>query len=107
MINIKYRQEAILDIQSESNYIYLQTIDKKSDEKFLHEIEKSIKTTKDFPLLGKELIINGITTNFRYIVSDKNYIFYEYLVNTEEILINSVINTRRDYISILRNNELL
>ena len=69
----------------------------------LEKIKKlvdSIRKFETFPLLGRPLTnIIDISTDYMYLVVEKNYVFYR--LEHETVKIIRIIDTRQNYINIL------
>ena len=95
MSKIEYSPIALEDLQSLRNNISLNCGDSAA-KKILNKIISDIRRLDQYPLSGVDLgnIIDN-PTKYRYIFSEKNYIFYH--VEREKIRIVRVLNERQDY----------
>lgn len=99
---IIYSKTAVDDLDDIFNYIAIDNYDKNSAKSLLKNITNSIDMIADYPELGKEfLLFDRIKTGYRYLVCKKYMIFY--MFENNEVQINRIINSRRDYIKILFN----
>lgn len=97
--NVVFSLESIQDLNNLHDYILLISEDKNTAYNFVNSIISSIDILKDNPECGKALVLQGVVTDFRYIVIKKYMIFYKY--NHNKIIVSRIINSRRDYLSIL------
>lgn len=96
MLNVEYTPRALEDLQRIQ--VYLSTNwGENTANKILKKITSEIRRLERYPFSGVNLgkIINT-TTNYRYIFSERNYIFYR--LESDKILIIRVINERQNYL---------
>lgn len=99
-MRVRYTPKALEDLQKTKEYIIGEFDSTELADKILRKIIRSINNLEIFPYKGgrlKETI--DIETNYRYLVSQKNYIFY--IIEDEEILVIRVLNEKQDYMQIL------
>ncbi|WP_343756366.1 type II toxin-antitoxin system RelE/ParE family toxin [Alkalibacterium iburiense] len=95
-MKIEYSPKALEDLKSIQRYLYLEWGDITAD-KSVQALLSDIKRLTDFPSLGASLSkkINRVS-DYRYVYSNKNYIFYR--AETDSIKIIRIINEKQDFI---------
>lgn len=95
MASIEYSFMALEDLQYISDYIMDNWGESVAKEK-IEKITSSIRRLELYPLLGTDLgkIIN-VPTDYRYLFTEKNYVFYR--VKFDNIKIIRVLNEQQDY----------
>ena len=96
MSKIKYSPQALEDLQCLKIYLSSNWGENTSI-KILDKITSEIRRLELYPFSGINLgkIVN-ITTDYRYIFVEKNYVFYR--LELDKILIIRVVNERQDYL---------
>lgn len=101
MIKIKYSRKSIEDIKETYKCILDMFQEKEIAEKYKHNITDAISRLKDQPSLGLQLKdkypINDET--IRYIIVNKQIIFYTYKDKNIEII--RILDSHTDYLSYL------
>ena len=100
---IEFSPIALNDLQDIDEYI-LENWGEDTRLRILSKIISDIKQLEEFPLLGMDLgkkIYS--TTDYRYIISENNYIFYR--IEVDKIRIIRVLNERQNFIEILFRNS--
>ena len=93
MLRVDYSPQALEDLKLLREYIEGENVSKK----VLTKITADIRRLEMFPVSGVDLgkIIN-IPTDYRYLFSEKNYVFYR--LEPERVLIIRILNEKRDYL---------
>ncbi len=96
MSRIEYSPLALDDLISINDYIIENWGNNVADRKLM-KIISDIKRLDEYPMLGVSLgkIIES-TTEYRYIFTEKNYIFYH--IELDKIRIIRVLNEKQDFI---------
>ncbi len=96
MLKIEYTPRALEDLKSLQIYLSINWGEKVSN-RILKRIASEIRRLEQYPFSGVDLgKIIDTTTEYRYIFTEKNYVFYRLEYN--KILIIRVINERQDYL---------
>ena len=96
MPNVEYSPKALDDLLHISDYITENWGEKVVKQK-LKKITTDIRRLEQFPLSGVNLgKIIDVTTDYFYIFTEKNYVFY--YLEIDKIRIIRVLNERQDYI---------
>lgn len=105
MLKIEYTPQALVDLQQLQEYLS-SNWGENTAKKVLKNITTEIRRLEIYPFSGVDLgkTINT-TTDYRYIFSEKNYVFYRLEFETEKILIIRVINERQNYLKQLFENS--
>ena len=102
--HVEFSEIALNDLDEIYDYILLNSFDIKTAETFIEGIIDCCKLLNDNPLLGKEVYLLQEKTKYRYLVYKKYIIFYA--VKKQVPIIYRVLNSRRDYITTLFNDNL-
>lgn len=96
MYKVEYSPLALEDLKGTGDYI-IENWGKQAADKILKKITSDIRTLEQYPFSGVSLgkIIDE-PTEYRYLVSEKNYIFY--LLESDRVRIIRVLNEKQDYI---------
>lgn len=95
MANIEYSPQALEDLLLLREYISTEWGEKVA-EKILSKIIKDIRRLEQFPLSGINLgKIIDVPTDYRFLFSEKNYIFYH--LEFDKVRIVRVLNEKQDY----------
>lgn len=96
MPKVEYTPRALEDLQRLQIYLSSNWGENTSN-RILKKIMSEIRRLRLYPFSGVDLgkTINT-TTDYRYIFSEKNYVFYR--LEFDKILIIRVINERQDYL---------
>ncbi len=96
MLKIDYSPQALEDLKLLREYIETNWGENDA-KKILTKITSDIRRLEIFPVSGVDLgkIIN-IPTDYRYLFSAKNYVFYR--LEPERVLIIRILNEKRDYL---------
>lgn len=96
MFKIQYSPQALDDLQRLQVYITTNWGDSVS-KKILTKITSDIRRLERYPMSGVNLGKNiDITTDYHYLFSEKNYVFYR--IEIDKILIIRVISEKQDYL---------
>lgn len=99
-MEIVYKREAINDLLKLDDYISKQFHSSKKGKALNKKITESISLLKENPRMGPKLSDRfKLDTDLRYLIASKHIIFYS--INEEVIEIIRILDSRRDYISIL------
>lgn len=96
-------EKAIDDLDELYDYILLSSSDIATARKNVLDIIDYIQILSDNPEIGRELIFKELKTEYRYIVYNKQMVFYKIL--NKEVIVCRIISSRRDYINVLFNGE--
>ena len=97
MLKIKYSLEAYKDLKSLKKYLSSNWGENKS-KKIIKKIASDIRSLEKFPKSGAKLSkIIGFDTDYRYLFTEKNYVFY--YLDKEIINIVRIINEKQDFIN--------
>lgn len=98
-MKVVYRPAAIDDIQSTAAYIENELNNPQAAQRFKERILHSVSLLKDNPNMGKLLAdkFDSIESAYRYIVVNKQLIFYEIIDDVIEIV--RVLDGRTDYLT--------
>ncbi|HHX62801.1 MAG TPA: type II toxin-antitoxin system RelE/ParE family toxin [Epulopiscium sp.] len=95
MHQIEYSPMALEDLREISNYL-ISNWGESLAKKALGKITSDIRRLGKYPALGVDLGKTiDVPTKYRYIFSEKNYVFY--YVETNKIRIVRVLSERQDY----------
>ncbi len=96
MLRVDYSPQALEDLKLLREYIEANWGENVA-KKILTKITADIRRLEMFPVSGVDLgkIIN-IPTDYRYLFSEKNYVFYR--LEPERVLIIRILNEKRDYL---------
>ena len=95
MTKIQYSPIALEDLQHIKSYI-TDNWGENVAQRILKKIISDIKTLEQYPMLGVNLgSIIDVPTDYRYIFSEKNYVFY--LLEVDKIRIVRVLNEQQNY----------
>lgn len=95
MQKVKYSPIALEDLQLIHGYISANW-GENTAKKILKKITSGISSLEQHPTLGVDLgEIIDVTTEYRYLFLEKNYVFYR--VEFDKIRIVRVLNERQDY----------
>lgn len=95
MASIEYSFMALEDLQHISDYLMDNWGESVAKEK-IEKITSSIRRLEVYPLLGADLgKIIDVPTDYRYLFTEKNYVFYR--VKFDNIKIIRVLNEQQDY----------
>jgi len=96
MSRVEYSPLALEDLNRISDYI-TDTWGKKVGNGILKRITSDIRRLEQYPLSGVNLgNIIDVTTQYRYLFSEKNYIFYH--LKLDRVRIIRILNENQDYI---------
>jgi toxin ParE1/3/4 len=103
MSNIQYSPMALDDLKQISDYIsdhWGEDVAKK----VLKKITSDIRRLEQYPASGVDLgKIIDVPTDYRYLYSEKNYVFYRLELNMVKIV--RVLNEHQDYVQLLLGNR--
>lgn len=95
MPKVEYSPKALEDLQHINNYIS-DNWGEDVAKKIMKKITSDIRRLEDYPVLGTDLgKIIDVPTEYRYIFSEKNYVFYR--LEFDKIRIVRVLNEQQDY----------
>ncbi|GIP33606.1 type II toxin-antitoxin system RelE/ParE family toxin [Paenibacillus sp. J2TS4] len=95
MAKVHYSHIALKDLQDLSGYI-LDNWGEHVAQRVLKKITTDIRKLEQYPTLGADLgKIIDVPTDYRYIFSEKNYVFYR--IRADSIHIIRVLNEQQDY----------
>ena len=98
--NIKYSDLAINDLEQIGDYISEQLKNPKSALKIVNDIQDTIDTLVEFPLMGVLLSsVIDIETDYRFLVCGSYLTFYR--PQDSKIFIDRILYSRRNYLTIL------
>lgn len=99
-MKINFSPVAISDLNKILEY-YSETLQSiSSGVRIVRSIQKSCSNLKNFPNLGKKIEgFNDLFCNYRFLIVDSYCIVYKIDVNN--IFIETIIDTRRDYMKVL------
>ena len=96
MSGIEYSPQALIDLQRLREYISTNWGEGVA-KRILTKITSDIRKLERYPVLGKDLgRIIDTTTDYRYLYSEKNYVFY--YLEFDSVRIIRIINEKQDYI---------
>jgi addiction module RelE/StbE family toxin len=96
MFKIVYSKEAYKDLQKIKMYISDNFGNKKSLE-VIKKIMIDIKRLENYPKAGAKLSeIIGFKTDYRYLFTEKNYVFYN--LENEKVNIIRIINEKQNFV---------
>ncbi|KGR91089.1 plasmid stabilization protein [Ureibacillus massiliensis 4400831 = CIP 108448 = CCUG 49529] len=96
-VSIVYSEMALEDLQLLKNYLF-SNWGEDVTKKVISKITTDVRSLEIFPLSGVPLAKNiQIPTELRYLVSEKNYIFYYHKSDTVTIV--RILNERQNYIA--------
>lgn len=98
-MKVVYRPAAIEDIQSTAAYIENELKNPQAAERFKERILYSVSLLKDNPNMGTLLSnkYDSIESNYQYIIVNKQFVFYEIIDGTIEVV--RVLDGRTDYLT--------
>jgi plasmid stabilization system protein ParE len=98
-MKIQYRPAAIMDVQKASEYIAKDLKNPVAAARLREKILHSVSLLKENPFMGAPLAgkMDGIETELRYIVVNRQMVFYE--PHEEVIEIIRILDGRTDYIT--------
>ena len=70
----------------------------------LKRIATQLHTLEQFPEAGTPILISGSPVAYRYLVCGSYMAFYH--IRNEEVIVDRVLDGRRDYLSILFGDQL-
>ncbi|NLO10530.1 MAG: type II toxin-antitoxin system RelE/ParE family toxin [Clostridiales bacterium] len=95
MANIEYSPKAQEDLQSLREYV-IENWGESAAERILRKITSDIRRLDKYPLLGVSLAKQiDNPTDYRYIFTEKNYVFYH--IELDIIRIVRILNEQQDY----------
>ncbi len=96
MLKIEYSPQALEDLKKLSEYL-TSNWDELVSNSILKKIIGDVRTLERFPLLGADLgkFIN-LPTDYRFLYSEKNYIFYH--LEFDRVRIVRILNEKQDYV---------
>lgn len=96
MTMIEYSHQAVEDLKQIQSRIKVNWGDE-SAAKILQNLFVQINRLEQFPLSGVNLgEMIDVSTNYRYIYVEKNYIFYH--IDSEKVRIVRILNERQDFL---------
>ncbi|MDR7871249.1 MAG: type II toxin-antitoxin system RelE/ParE family toxin [Tissierellaceae bacterium] len=96
MAGIEYSPQALIDLQRLREYISTNWGEDVA-KRILTKITSDIRKLEQYPVSGVDLgRIIDITTDYRYLYSEKNYVFY--YLDFDRVRIVRIINEKQDYI---------
>jgi plasmid stabilization system protein ParE len=96
MSKVDYSPQALEDLKILREYISTNRGENIAKE-ILTKITSDIRRLELFPMSGVELAkIIDITTDYRYLYSERNYVFYR--LELDRVLIVRVLSEKRDYL---------
>ncbi len=106
MHTIRINPLVLEDLQEIKKYITEELENPAAALNVVSSIIESYEKLKEFPMLGGELAAKiNIPTDFRYLISGSYLVFYK--VDSSHVSIYRVLYAKRDYLTILFNNEKL
>ena len=98
-MKITYRPAAINDIRATADYIEKELHNPRAASRFKENILHSVSHLKDNPKMGKLLSekYDAVKNEYRYIIVDKQLVFYEITGGSVEII--RVLDGRTDYLT--------
>lgn len=101
MAKVEYSPAALDDLRQIHHYI-LSNWGESVAERVLKKITTDIKNLEQFPVLGVALgELIDIPTDYRYLFSEKNYIFYR--LELDKVKIVRILNEYQEYMEHLFN----
>lgn len=102
---IFYTAEAMRDLDEIWGYIGDCLGSPGAAERIVNHIMDDIDLLESYASIGTELSeVTGFETDYRYMISAKYIVFYR--VNDEQIIIDRILHSRRDYLQTLFENEI-
>lgn len=99
MSQIVFAPEALKDIEEIKDYLLGQFGERTADSN-IRKVIKEIRTLESFPLKGSGIWERyGIDSEYRYIYTNKNYVFYRNDGNIVRVI--RILDARRDFINII------
>lgn len=96
MLRIEYSQLAVEDLKHLQEYLTTNWGESVAN-RILKNITHNIRMLEQYPLSGVDLgKVIDITTDYRYIFTKKNYVFYR--LEFDRVLVVRVISERQDYL---------
>lgn len=96
MLKVEYSPKALEDLKLLREYISTNSGEDVA-KKILNKITSDIRRLELFPVSGVDLgKVIGFTTDYRYLYSEKNYIFYR--LEFDRVQIVRVLSEKRDYL---------
>jgi len=97
---IHYTAEALRDLDEIWDYIGKCLNSPATASRTVDRIMNDIDLLEDYDEIGVGLFaVTGVESDYRYIVSGKYFVFYR--LNNDEIYIDRILHSRRDFIQIL------
>lgn len=95
MLKLEYSPMALDDLQHLRDYI-ISNWGENAAKKILKKMTLDIRRLEEYPLLGVDLgkIIDA-PTDYRYLFTEKNYVFYH--LEVDKVRIVRVLNEQQDY----------
>lgn len=104
-MRLQYTKEALEDLRSIREYIYEKSGSENIADNVVQSIVRSCALLKEFPNIGAELSGKiGVETEYRYLVCGRSIVFYT--IEVDEIVIDRILDGRRDYIRVLFSESL-
>lgn len=102
-MKIKYRPSAIEDIEATTDYLAVQLNNVNAANKLRARILNAISLLKDNPLMGVqiEVKLKDSISNVRFLIVDRQIVFYEIDTENDFIEIIRILDSRTDYLAIL------
>ncbi|ERJ11403.1 type II toxin-antitoxin system RelE/ParE family toxin [Haloplasma contractile] len=96
MFKIEYAPQALEDLQRLRKYV-LENFGEDLSKKILIKVTSDIRKLERFPLLGIDMgKIIDVPTDYRLLISEKNYIFYH--LQSNKVRVVRILNEKQDYI---------
>jgi toxin ParE1/3/4 len=103
MYKLYYSQEAQNDLDEIGEYINDELQNSLAVQKTVTNILDTIEKLQKFPQIGAPLsLITGIEDNYRHLVCGNYIVFYR--VENTDVLVDRILNSKRDYLRILFDN---
>ena len=95
MANVEYSPAALVDLQRIRDYI-LANWGETVAQRIMKKITSDIRSLEQYPVLGVDLgNIVDVPTEYRYLFSEKNYVFYH--LEFDKVRIVRVLNEQQDF----------
>ncbi len=95
MPKLEYSPMALNDMQHLRDYI-LANWGENDAKRILKKMTSDIRRLEEHPLLGVDLgKIIDVPTDYRYLIAEKNYVFYH--LEVEKVRVVRVLNEQQDY----------
>lgn len=99
ILRIDFSPEALNDIEEIRNYLLAEYGEKTSKDN-IKKVMNNIRSLGQFPLQGSGVWERyGITSDYRYIYANHNYVFYR--IENDTVKIIRILDARRDFLNIL------